>query len=322
MQQVTHSSEKSNAKTTTKQFRSVIHPLNKRFWCVATTYNYSERRDSWNKRIFKGMDHPSAFPSMLRSSSGLNQSTSSLNNNSQQYKQQLYAQNSSSLSNSSRYGSSPSIEPRQTRTSIIRRNSTYNPNARSVPVIRRQSMHLGEKKAATPRYSRASTMSPTMENSQRDFVNGKSSVPGSSSNGSGMSTLERQVAKKKELSSILRKSGDRSIDTVDGRSVKATNGSVDTATDVPPGDVPKLSKENLSKHVRIFAVDNSDSDHHDSELGYTSDRRPSFGSLRGYNLHSRRISIDSLDTRRGDSRRGSIGSVQGGGDEVFRNDRR
>lgn len=169
-------------------------------------------------------------------------------------------------------------------------------------MVRRQSMNVGDKKA-TPRYSRASTMSPTMENGQRDFVNGKSNGVATSSSktvpsSNGLSTLERQVAKKKELSSILRnKSVDRSLDTVDAASTNK--------------DVPKLSKENLSKHVRIFAVDNSDSEHHDSELGYTSDRRPSFGSLRGYNLHSRRISIDSLDTRRGDSRRGSIASAQG-----------
>lgn len=245
------------------------------------------------------MDHPSAFPSMLRSSSStLNQSTNSLNN--QQQRQHLYAQPSaSSLSSSTRYGSTPSIEPRQTRTSIIRRNSTYNPNRTSTTtatVNRRQSMHFGEKKA-TPRYSRASTMSPTMENGQRDFVNGSSSSSG------GMNTLER---KKKELSSILRnKSVERSLDTVDApKSTETTNNGT-------TGDPPKLSKENLSKHVRIFAVDNSDSEHQptDSELGYISDRRPSFGSLRGYSLHSRRMSIDSLDTRRGDSRRGSIASV-------------
>lgn len=245
------------------------------------------------------MDHPSAFPSMLRSSTalGLNKSTNSLHNG-QQHKQQLYSQ-PSSLSASSKYGSTPSIEPRQTRTSIIRRNSTYNPSPKSAPVVRRQSTHFAEKKV-TPRYSRASTMSPTMENSQRDFVNGKV-VATKNTNGNETSTLER--SKKKELSSILRnKSVDRSIDTVDA---VTKNGSAKET----PGDVPKLSKENLSKHVRIFAVDNSDSDHQDSELGYASDRRPSFGSVRGYNLHSRRISIDSLDTRRGDSRRGSFASV-------------
>lgn len=182
-------------------------------------------------------------------------------------------------------------------------------------------MHFGDKKG-TPRYSRASTMSPTMENSQRDFVNGKSvgggSVPGGTKLSNGISTLERQVAKKKELNSILRnKSVERSLDTVDGPDAGTVNGEVGKKD--PANYVPKLSKENLSKHVRIFAVDNnSDSDHHESELGYTSDRRPSFGSLRGYNLHSRRISIDSLDTRRGDSRRGSIAStVQG--EEVFSN---
>lgn len=177
-------------------------------------------------------------------------------------------------------------------------------------------MHLGgEKKSATAattnRYSRATTMSPTMENGQRDFVNGSRSNGSTASRtaiGNGLSTLERQVAKKKELNSILRKSVDRSVDTVD-----ATTGAPNAAGN---GDVPKLSKENLSKHVRIFAVDNSDSEHQDSELGYTSDRRTSFGSLRGYNLHSRRLSIDSLDTRRGDSRRGSIASVPG--EEVHR----
>lgn len=149
-------------------------------------------------------------------------------------------------------------------------------------------MHFAEKKKVTPRYSRASTMSPTMENGQRDFVNG------------GLSTLER-VAKKKELNSILRnKSVDRSIDTVDATTT-ATNGPAE----------PKLSKDNLHKHVRIFAVDNSDSEQPptDSELGYASDRRPSFGSYGGYRLQDRRLSIDSLDVRRGDSRRGSIAST-------------
>lgn len=168
-------------------------------------------------------------------------------------------------------------------------------------------MHLGDKKVE-PRYSRATTMSPTMENGQRDFVNGQNG-----SGSSGLSTLER--TKKKELSSILRnKSMERSVDTgkeVEG--VDAPDGVKDSSS-----DTSKLSKENLSKHVRIFAVDNSDSDHHDSEIGYISDRRPSFGSVRGYNLHSRRISVDSLDTRRGDSRRGSIASAQG--DEVVRKD--
>lgn len=96
----------------------------------------------------------------------------------------------------------------------------------------------------------------------------------------------------------------RSIDTVDSTAPATVPGA-----NHPPLE-PKLSKDNLHKHVRIFAVDNSDSEQPtDSELGYISDRRPSFGSLRGYSLQNRRISIDSLDLRRGDSRRGSIVSV-------------
>lgn len=173
-------------------------------------------------------------------------------------------------------------------------------------------MNVSDKKVTT-RYNRATTMSPTMENgAQRDFVNG-SAGNGSSGNSvvsngnSGGGTLER---KKKELSSILRnKSVERSIDTVDAPN--ATTNQVNGTGDAAP---KLLSKENLSKHVRIFAVDNSDSDllPTDSEGGYISDRRPWFGSLRGFNyLHSRRMSIDSLDTRRGDSRRGSIASVPG-----------
>lgn len=247
---------------------------------------------------------------MLRSStaSGLNQSTNSL------HKQPLMAQQPS-MASSTRYGSTPSIEPRQTRTSIIRRNSTLNPSTRTTMVNRRQSMHFGDTKkplSTGPKFNRASTISPTvMEYGQRDFVmNGGTNADNNSS--SGMSTLER-VSKKKELSSILRnKSTERSVDTVDGTATDTT-----TTESVVNGDVPKLSKENLSKHVRIFAVDNSDSEPQptESELGYISDRRPSFGSLRGYNLHSRRISIDSLDTRRGDSRRGSLASVQA--EEVF-----
>lgn len=173
-------------------------------------------------------------------------------------------------------------------------------------------MNVSDKKV-TSRYNRATTMSPTMENSaQRDFVNGGSAVNGNSSSHSiasnisnGGGTLER---KKKELSSILRnKSVERSIDTVDASNANTNQVNGEAA--------PKLlSKENLSKHVRIFAVDNSDSEllPTDSEGGYISDHRPSFGSLRGFNyLHSRRMSIDSLDTRRGDSRRGSIASVPG-----------
>lgn len=135
----------------------------------------------------------------------------------------------------------------------------------------------------------------------------------------GMSTLDRQLAKKKELSSILRKSVDitPTVDTVDAAATTTDKLAVAAKNDsqvAPPP--PKLSKENLSKHVRIFAVDNSDSEHQESELGYNSDRRPSFGSLRGYNLHSRRMSVDSLDTRRGDSRRGSVASGQDH-EEVF-----
>lgn len=117
----------------------------------------------------------------------------------------------------------------------------------------------------------------------RDFVNDKSSAV--------------VVDKTKKLGSILRNS--HKSDEEDLLSGKDTTDS-------------KLSKENLSKHVRIFAVDNNDlSNDSSTDLG----RRESFGSMHSYNAH-RKMSIDSLDCRRssGGSRRASIAS---GDDEVF-----
>lgn len=63
-----------------------------------------------------------------------------------------------------------------------------------------------------------------------------------------------------------------------------------------------LTTANLTKHVTIWEKDDDKSNKHDT----TSGRRGSFGSLSNY-LASRRISVDSLDVRR-NSRRSSCAS--------------
>lgn len=74
--------------------------------------------------------------------------------------------------------------------------------------------------------------------------------------------------------------------------------SSDTTATTTPADDSKLTVANLSKHVTIWEKDAADRD---------TGRRDSSGSLSNY-LASRRISIDSLDVRR-NSRRGSAASA-------------
>lgn len=259
--------------------------------------------------MFKGIEHPSAFPSMLRSTTpsqsqiDLRNGAGTPTNKSEPYHSHtIPRRRNSAASNLSRRDSTVSID-RRYNSSLDRRNSiglARNPNHGSsiylradssgtTNLIRRDS--FGSQGIRRDSFSTARTTSPF----PRDYV--------SKSVESTVTSTPRH-----EPNSILRKNSSKDDDI--NRIVNKEN------------VTHKLTAANLTKHVTI--LENNGKDTHgngttakstdgdgDNTSNYSGrDRRDSSGSLGSY-LLSRRISIDSLDPRRGNNtRRSSYASVE------------
>lgn len=262
--------------------------------------------------MFKGLEHPSAFPSMLRSTTP-SQSQIDLRNNAgtPTNKPESYASHTiprrrnSAASNLNRRDSSISIDRRYSNASLDRRNSfglgrgdTRNQNhggiflradsSGTTNLIRRDS--FGSQGIRRDSFSTTRTTSPF----PRDYVS-------KSIDGSTISNTPRH-----EPNSILRKNSSKDDDF--NRLINKENVS------------HKLTAANLTKHVTILENNGNDSQGNgtakstDGDADNTSsysgrDRRDSNGSIGSY-LVSRRISIDSLDPRRSAHRRSSYASVE------------
>lgn len=261
--------------------------------------------------MFKGLEHPSAFPSMLRSATP-SQSQIDLRNNAgtptnkpEQYTSHtIPRRRNSAASNLNRRDSTASIDRRH-NSSLDRRSSfgtslgrgeTRTPNhvnsiflradsSGTTNLIRRDS--FGSQGMRRDSFSTARTTSPF----PRDYVS--KSIDGA------ITSTPRH-----EPNSILRKNSSKD----DDNSRLTNNENV----------AHKLTAANLTKHVTILenngndtqanGTEKSDGDNTSSYSG--RDRRDSSGSLGSY-LVSRRISIDSLDPRRSNNtRRSSYASVE------------
>lgn len=260
--------------------------------------------------MFKGLEHPSAFPSMLRSTTpsqsqiDLRNSAGTPTNKPEQYTSNtIPRRRGSTASNLNRRDSSISIDRRYSNASLDRRNSfgttlgrsgeMRNPNHGSsiylradssgtTNLIRRDS--FGSQGIRRDSFSTARTTSPF----PRDYVS-------KSTDGTATTSTPRH-----EPNSILRKNSSKDDDFINKENV-----------------THKLTAANLTKHVTILENNGNDTQGNgtarstdgDGESSYSGrDRRDSSGSIGSY-LMGRRISIDSLDPRR-NNRRSSFASVE------------
>lgn len=256
--------------------------------------------------MFKGLEHPSGFPSMLRGSTPVNEprplsrkdsygSTNQLkrtDSNGISPSTPLSRKDSSSSATSNRrdsYGSSY-VSRKDSNGSVLSRkdSSELKPNKRDSFNDDFRRLSFGSSIYLRPDSTGATNLirrdsfgrrdSNKTQHIPRDYVSRvleyKSTI---NPNGNGAHH---------DTNSILRKS---SMDS----DVQTNKENLNS----------ELTSANLSKHVTIW--ENNDNDSGNVEK-YSTTRRDSSGSLSNY-LASRRISIDSLDVRR-NSRRGSAAS--------------
>lgn len=262
--------------------------------------------------MFKGLEHPSAFPSMLRSTTptqsqiDLRNSASTPTNKPETYTSHtIPRRRNSAASNINRRDSSMSIDRRYSNVSLDRRNSfgttvgrgdNRDPNhgnsiylrpdsSGTTNLIRRDS--FGSQGIRRDSFSTMRTMSPF----PRDYVS--KSIDGN------ISSTPRH-----EPNSILRKNSSKDDDFN-----RLTN---------KENVAHKLTTANLTKHVTILENNGNETQENgmtkstdgENTSSYSGrDRRDSSGSIGSY-LVSRRISIDSLDLRKNNNRRSSYASVE------------
>lgn len=269
-------------------------------------FYFRRKRYSWNPSSFKEIEHPSAFPSLLRGSTPVNDSP----------------RPSSSLSRRDSHGSTHQLRRNDSNGAgynyLFRKDS----NTTTLPLNRRDSFGSGilsrKDSGASSHIGLARKDSADLKRpNKRDSFNEdfRRLSFGSSiylrPDSTGATNLIRRdsfgrrdsydpkhhriprdyVSKALEQKVTVTGNNNNGIETS-----SILRRSSDTTATTAPNDDNKLTVANLSKHVTIWEKD-ADRD---------TNRRDSSGSLSNY-LASRRISIDSLDVRR-NSRRGSAAS--------------
>lgn len=259
--------------------------------------------------MFKGLEHPSAFPSMLRSTTpsqsqiDLRSNAGTPTNKPEQYSSHTIPRRNSGASNLNRRDSSVSIDRKYSNASLDRRSSfgTRNPtygssiylrpdSSGTTNLIRRDS--FGSQGIRKDSFSTVRTTSPF----PRDYVS------------KSLDSTVGTSTPRHEPNSILRKNSSKEDES--NRLFNKEN-----------NVTHKLTAANLTKHVTILENNGNDPQGNgtgkstdgdgDNTSSYSGrDRRDSSGSLGSY-LVSRRISIDSLDPRRNNNnRRASYASVE------------
>lgn len=256
--------------------------------------------------MFKGLEHPSAFPSMLRSTTpsqsqiDLRNSAGTPTNKPEQYTSHtIPRRRNSAASNLNRRDSTMSIDRRYSNVSVDRRNSFGQGRGDSKDSNHGNSIYLRADSSGTTNLIRRdsfgsqgirrdsfSTMR-TMSPFPRDYVS--KSIDGNITS-----------SPRHEPNSILRKNSSKDDDFINKENV-----------------AHKLTTANLTKHVTI--LENNGNETQENGMGKSTDgdassysgrdRRDSNGSIGSY-LANRRISIDSLDLRKNNHRRSSYASVE------------
>lgn len=259
--------------------------------------------------MFKGLEHPSAFPSMLRSTTP-SQSQIDLRNNAgtptnkaEQYSSHtIPRRRNSAASNLNRRDSAVSIDRRYSNASSLDRRNSFG-LGRGEPKSLGNSIYLRADSSGTTNLIRRDSFGS--QGIRRDSLSmGRTTSPfprdyvSKSIDGTIVTSTPRH-----EPNSILRKNSSK-----DDEFNRLTN---------KENVTHKLTTANLTKHVTI--LENNGKDTHDNGTdadgdntsSYSGrDRRDSSGSIGSY-LASRRISIDSLDPRRSNNnRRSSYASVE------------
>lgn len=278
------------------------HPVVRRRSSGGKTTDANRKRYSWNPSSFKEIEHPSAFPSLLRGTTPVNDTP----------------RPSSSLSRRDSHGSTHHLR-RNDSNGIANNNHLFRKDSgtSSTPLTRRDSFGSGilqRKESNTAHeFARKNSADQKKANKQDGFPEdfrrlsfGNSIYLRPDSTGATnlirRDSFDRRDSYDGKNHRIPRDYVSKALEhKADNSNANETNSilrrSSDLAATTTSNDDSKLTMANLSKHVTIWEKDGTDRD---------TTRRDSSGSLSNY-LASRRISIDSLDVRR-NSRRGSAAS--------------
>lgn len=252
--------------------------------------------------MFRGLEHPSAFPSMLRGSTPEPRplarrdsygSTHQLRRESNGTSSPAPPTSLSTILNRRDSGASTHLSRRDSNGSVLSRKDSSDFKSTN----KRDSLNDDFRRLSfgTSIYLRPDSTGATnlirrdsfgrrdllaTQRNPRDYVSKlfDYKTTHSTTNGNGLAPSEKTIYSH----SILRKPDDAHTNKENLNS--------------------DLTTANLTKHVTIWEKDGDKSNHNET----TSGRRDSFGSLSNY-LASRRISVDSLDVRQ-NSRRGSCAS--------------
>lgn len=263
--------------------------------------------------MFRGLEHPSAFPSMLRGSTpeprplGRRDSYGS----SHQLRRESNGTTSpapaslSSILNRRDSGASAHLSRRDSNGSVLSRKDSS--DFKTTAANKRDSLNDDFRRLSfgTSIYLRPDSTGATnlirrdsfgrrdlLQRNPRDYVSKLFDYKTNNStlNGNGLAPTTTTIITDKHVhaNSILRKPDDAQTNKENLHS--------------------DLTAANLTKHVTIWEKDDDKLSNHNNNNNdtTTSGRRDSFGSLSNY-LASRRISVDSLDVRQ-NSRRGSSAS--------------
>lgn len=239
--------------------------------------------------MFEGLEHPSAFSSFLRSA------------NSTAAPVPTTSARSNSIPRKESVGSTPA--PR--RDSIA---------STSTPVERRGSGVAFGRRESSNGFRLSGNKRDSFHDDFRRLSFGNSIYL--RPNSSGETTLVRRDS----LSTgRINKTPRDYVSTLDSNGAKAESSILRKESSADKeNDGSKLTTANLTKHVTIMEKDNKkstldrqDSTNEEKIAEYVASRRDSDGSLTNY-LNTRRISIDSLDARRGSTDRGRRGSTTSG----------
>lgn len=280
---------------------SPIYPLSDNGGVCTTRKRYS-----WNPSMFRGLEHPSAFPSMLRGSTPEPRPLVRRDSygSSHQLRRESNGASSpaptslSTILNRRDSGASTHLSRRDSNGSVLSRkdSSDFKPSTKRDSFnddFRRlsfgTSIYLRPDSTGATNLIRRDSFGRrdpiTIQRNPRDYVSKLFEYKTNSTiNGNGYTPTDKII----NANSILRKPDDAHTNKENLNS--------------------DLTTANLTKHVTIWEKDDDklSNNHNHNNNETTSGRRDSSGSLSNY-LASRRISVDSLDVRQ-NSRRGSCAS--------------
>lgn len=270
--------------------------------------------------MFRGLEHPSAFPSMLRGSTPEPRPLSRRDSYGSSHQLRRDSNGASpapptslaTILNRRDSGTPTYLSRRDSNSSILSRRDSFD----FKPTTKRDSLNDDFRRLSfgTSIYLRPDSTGATnlirrdsfgrrdhpitAQRNPRDYVSKLFEYKSNASiNGNGLTSIDKNI----NTNSILRKPDDAHINKENLNS-DLTTANLTKHVTIWEKDDDKSSNTNINNHSSN--INNNYTNHSNNDT--TSGRRDSSGSLSNY-LASRRISVDSLDVRQ-NSRRGSSAS--------------